>query len=176
VIIIRLLHPLTGWVLAPAMFLAPAVGLVSGTGGMAEAAVTFRCQVSTTAIAFGLYSPLNANGDAAAGSWTVICHATGTGSATVAGTLTLSTGFSGNYASRFMESGTNRLNYNIYLTPAYAQIIGNGTAGTYAPSATGTVTAGQAYEVTGTMYGYVPPAQDVAPGSYSDAIILTVTY
>jgi len=142
----------------------------------AHAAVTFGCQVSASAITFGAYNPLNASGTAAAGSWTVICNATGAGSATVAGTLTLSTGYSGNYASRYMVSGSGKLYYNIYLTPGYAQIIGNGTAGTYAPSATGTVTAGQAYQVTGTMYGLVPASQDVAPGSYADSIIVTVTY
>jgi spore coat protein U-like protein len=150
--------------------------LLLGSGTTPHAAVTFGCQVSATAITFGTYNPLNAGGTVAAGSWAVICNATGPGSATVAGTLSLSTGYSGNYAARYMLSGANRLYYNIYLTPGYAQIIGNGSAGTYAPTATGTVTAGHAYQVSGTMYGLVPAAQDVAPGSYVDSIVVTVTY
>jgi spore coat protein U-like protein len=153
-------------------------GLLLGLGIWmpAQAAVTFSCQVTATPIAFGAYNPLNAGGTAATGSWSVICNATGSGSATVSGTLSLSTGDSGNYASRRMMSGANTLLYNIYLTPAYAQIIGNGSAGTYSPSASGTVAAGQAYQVTGAFYGLIAAAQDVAPGIYSDSIVVTVTY
>jgi spore coat protein U-like protein len=142
----------------------------------AQAAVTFTCTASATAIAFGSYNPLSATGDAAVGSWTVTCNAIGSGSATVAGTLTMSTGFSGSYAARTMKSGSIALKYNIYLTPAYAQIIGDGSAGTYAPSDSGTVTAGQVYQVTGNMYGFMPPSQDVPAGSYTDSIVVTVTY
>jgi spore coat protein U-like protein len=142
----------------------------------ARAAVTFTCTVSATGIAFGNYDPLSATGNAAVGSWTVICNAIGNGSATVAGTLTLSTGFGGNYAARAMKSGTNSLEYNIYLTPSHTQIIGDGTAGTYAPSDSGTVTAGQIYQVNGSMYGLMPALQDVPPGSYTDSIVVTVTY
>lgn len=142
----------------------------------AQAAVTFTCTASATAIAFGSYNPLSATGDSAVGSWTVTCNAIGSGSATVAGTLTMSTGFSGSYAARTMKSGSNALKYNIYLTPAYAQIIGDGSAGTYAPSDSGTVTAGQVYQVTGNMYGFMPPSQDVPAGSYTDSIVVTVTY
>jgi spore coat protein U-like protein len=142
----------------------------------AQAAVTFTCSVSATGIAFGNYNPLTPTGDSAVGSWTVICNAMGSGSATVAGTLTLSTGFSGIYAARTMKFGTNTLQYNIYLTPSHAQIIGDGSAGTFAPSDSGTVTAGQVYQVTGSMYGFMPPSQDVPAGSYTDSIIVTVTY
>jgi spore coat protein U-like protein len=57
-----------------------------------------------------------------------------------------------------------------------AQIMGDGSAGTFAPSDSGTVTAGQVYQVTGSMYGFMPPSQDVPAGSYSDSIVVTVTY
>ncbi len=142
----------------------------------AESAVTFTCTVAATGIAFGVYNPLSPSGDSAVGSWTVTCNAIGSGSATVAGTLTMSTGLSGTYAARKMKSGANSLNYNIYLTPAYSQVIGDGSAGTYAPSDSGTVTAGQVYQVAGNMYGYMPPSQDVPAGNYSDSIVVTVTY
>jgi len=55
-------------------------------------------------------------------------------------------------------------------------VMGNGSAGTYAPSESGTVTAGQIYQITGYMYGYMPPSQDVPAGSYADSIVVTVTY
>lgn len=142
----------------------------------AYAAVTFTCTVNASSIAFGNYNPLSPVGDAAVGSWTVTCNAIGSGTATVAGTLALSTGLSGRYASRTMKSGLNALQYNIYLTPAYTQIFGDGSAGTFAPSDSGTVSAGQVYQVNGNMYGFVPPSQDVPAGSYVDSIVVTVTY
>jgi spore coat protein U domain-containing protein, fimbrial subunit CupE1/2/3/6 len=142
----------------------------------AKAAVTFTCTVSATGIAFGNYNPLSPIGDSAAGTWSVSCNAIGSGSATVSGTLTLSTGSSGSYVARTMRSGTHALQYNIYLTPSYTQVMGDGSAGTYAPSESGTVTAGQVYQITGYLYGYMPPSQDVPAGSYADSIVVTVTY
>jgi spore coat protein U-like protein len=147
-----------------------------GAAGSAQAAVAFTCTVSASSIVFGTYNPLSAGGSASTGTWSVTCTATGSGSATVSGTLTLSTGNSGSYTQRYLLSGTNKLDYNIYLTPTYTQIIGNGTGGTYAPSASGTVTAGQAYQVTGAFYGFIPAAQYVPPGGYTDAIVVTVSY
>jgi spore coat protein U-like protein len=143
---------------------------------VAQSAVTFTCTVAATGIAFGIYNPLSSSGDAAVGSWTVTCNAIGSGSATVSGTLTMSTGLSGTYAARSMKSGANSLHYNIYLAPSYTQAIGDGSAGTYAPSESGTVTAGQQYQVTGNMYGFMPASQDVPAGNYSDSIFVTVTY
>ena len=142
----------------------------------ADAAVAFTCTVSASSIAFGAYNPLSTSGTSSVGSWSVTCNAMGSGSATVAGTLTLSTGLSGRYATRTMKSGTNALQYNVYLTPAYAQIVGDGSAGTYAPSDSGTVTSGQVYNVSGNWYGYMPPSQDVPAGSYADSLVVTVTY
>jgi spore coat protein U-like protein len=142
----------------------------------AQAAVTFTCTVSAAGVAFGIYNPLNPAGDSAVGSWTVTCNAIGSGSATVAGTLTLSTGSSGSYAARTMKSGTHALQYNLYATPSHTQVIGDGSAGTFALSDSGTVTAGQVYQITGSMYGFMPPSQDIPAGSYTDSIVVTVTY
>lgn len=142
----------------------------------AQAAVTFTCTVNATGILFGNYNPLSPAGDSSVGSWTVTCNALGSGSATVAGTLTLSTGSSGSYTGRTMKSGTRALQYNIYATPSHSQVIGDGSAGTLALSDSGTVTAGQVYQITGSMYGFVPPSQDVPAGTYTDSIVVTVTY
>jgi spore coat protein U-like protein len=142
----------------------------------ARAAVTFTCTVGATGVAFGTYNPLSPVGDSAVGSWTVTCNALGSGSATVAGTLTLSAGSSGSYAARTMKSGTHALQYNIYASAGHSQVIGDGSAGTFALSDSGTVTAGQVYQITGSMYGFMPPSQDIAAGSYTDTIVVTVTY
>jgi spore coat protein U-like protein len=160
----------------PAVAFTLGILFLAGLSSQASAAVLFGCTVSAGGINFGTYNPLNGAGDAATGAWSVTCTATGSGSAAVAGTLSLSTGSSGRYTPRTLRSGANILNYNIYLTPSYAQILGDGSAGTYAPSDSGNVVAGQVYLVTGSMYGYIPALQDVAPGAYSDSIVITVSY
>lgn len=145
-------------------------------GQPVSAAVTVSCTVSAGGLAFGLYPAMSPIAVDSTGTFTVTCTATGTGSETISGTLTLSTGSSGKFATRTMRSGGNVLDYNIYLTPAYNQIFGDGSAGTYDLSESGTVTAGQVYQLAGAFYGQIPASQDVAPGSYLDTIVLTVTY
>ncbi len=142
----------------------------------ARAALVFNCTVSTTGINFGTYNPLNTVGNASTGTWAVTCTATGSGSGTVSGTLNLSTGASGSYATRTMRAGANKLAYNVYLDPGHSEILGNGSGGSYAPTESGTVTAGQIYQVSGALYGFMPASQNVAPGSYADTLVVTVTY
>ena len=142
----------------------------------ASAAVTFSCTVSASPLAFGTYPAYSAAPVTTTGTFTVTCTATGSGSATVSGTLSLSTGSSGQFATRTLRAGTSVLDYNIYVSPAYSQIFGDGTAGTYDLTESGTVTAGQIYQVAGALYGLIPARQDVAPGSYLDTIVMTVVY
>jgi spore coat protein U-like protein len=142
-----------------------------------HAATTVNCTVSAGGIAFGIYNPLAAVANASTGTLKVTCNGSGTGSANVTVNVSLSAGLSGSYATRKMFSGTNTLNYNIYWSTAYAQIMGDGTGGSFAGTAGPfTVPAGGSNFATGTMYGLIPTTQDIAPGSYSDLITVTVTY
>jgi spore coat protein U-like protein len=156
--------------------LSAAVGLAC-LAALAHAATTVNCTVSAGGIAFGVYNPLNAVGDASTGTLRVTCNGSGTGSANVTVNLTLSKGLSGSYATRKMFSGANTLSYNIYWSNAYNQIMGDGSGGSFGGSAGPfVVPAGGSNFATGTMYGLIPASQDVAPGSYSDVITVTVTY
>ena len=142
-----------------------------------RAATTVSCTVTAGSIAFGIYNPLATTSNASSGSLRIDCSGKGTGSAQVTANLTLSAGLSGSYATRTMLSGINKLNYNIYWSTAYNQIMGDGTGGSFGGSAGPfTVPAGGTNSATGTMYGLVPASQDVAPGSYMDTIVVTVTY
>jgi spore coat protein U-like protein len=144
---------------------------------LAQAATIVNCTASASGIAFGIYNPLSAVANASTGSLKVTCSGSGTGSANVTLNVTLSTGLSGSYATRKMFSGVNTLNYNIYWSTAYNQIIGDGTGGSFAGSTPPfAVPAGGSNFATGTLYGLIPASQDVAPGAYSDVIIVTVTY
>ena len=49
--------------------------------------------------------------------------------------VSLSAGLSGSYATRKMFSGVNILNYNIFWSTAYNQIMGDGSGGSFAGSA-----------------------------------------
>jgi spore coat protein U-like protein len=142
-----------------------------------EAATTLNCTVAAGSIAFGIYNPLSTTGDASTGSLRVTCSGSGSGSTNVTVGVTLSTGLSGTYSTRKMLSGVNALNYNIFWSTAYSQVIGDGSGGSFAGTAGPfTVFAGGTNFATGTMYGYIPPGQDVAAGSYSDVVTVTVTY
>jgi spore coat protein U-like protein len=143
----------------------------------AWAATTVSCAASAGSLAFGVYNPLSAVANASTESLKITCNGSGTGSATVTLAVTLSTGLSGSYATRKMFSGANVIDYNIYWSTAYNQIVGDGTGGSFGGSAGPfVVTAGGSVTVTGTFYGLIPTSQDVAPGNYSDVITVTVTY
>ena len=142
-----------------------------------RAATTVNCTASAGGIAFGIYNPLNAVANASTGTLRVVCNGSGTGSANVTVNVSLSAGLSGSYATRKMFSGINILNYNIFWSTAYNQVMGDGSGGSFAGSAGPfPVPAGGSNVATGTMYGLIPASQDVAPGSYSDVITVTVTY
>jgi len=143
----------------------------------AHAVTTVNCTASAGGIAFGIYNPLSAVANASTGNLKITCNGSGTGSANVTVNVSLSTGLSGSYATRKMFSGVHTLNYNIFWSTAYNQIIGDGSGGSFAGSAGPfVVPAGGSNLATGTLYGRIPASQDVTPGSYSDVVTVTVTY
>ena len=155
--------PRTGWRLF-------SVCVALGATPAVHAASITSCTASATNIVFGTYTPLQAT--ALASNGTIVISCTGiTGRNTV--TIDLSTGASGNYATRTLSAGSARLSYNLYLDAANTQIWGDGTGGSTAASATirkRTPTA------TLTVYGAVAARQDPAPGSYGDTITVSVNY
>jgi spore coat protein U-like protein len=132
--------------------------LVSGTVASAD------CSISTAGVNFGNYDVFAAGNDDATGSVQISC------SPREDVQVTLSRGFSSTYSPRQMRSGTNTLNYNLYLNAARTQIWGNGSGGT------SVYNGNNIRNTTRTVYGRIPPAQDAATGSYSDNIIATVIF
>jgi len=120
------------------------------------------CSLSTTGLAFGPYdvfSPLNHD---ITGTITVSCDPGAPYS------LSLSSG-SGTYASRVMTDGIYTLGYNLFLDPTRLSIWGDGTAGTG-------VVSGNAFDAIHTVYGRIPARQNAHVGTYTDTIIVTVTF
>jgi spore coat protein U-like protein len=135
-----------------------------------------RCSVQATAVNFGNYDiflniPLDSTG-----SVTVECS-----SNVPKATLTLSISPNSNsFNPRKMRrsGGTDLLNYNIYTDVARTTIFGNGTSGTAKIILDRPHDGGkpQPWNQTVTVYGRIPPGQDVSVGSYSDTLTVTVDW
>jgi spore coat protein U-like protein len=137
-----------------------------GIGLMAAASLAHpaACAMSTTGLNFGNYDVFSTLNDDITGTVSVNCPS-GT-----AYSISLSSGF-GTFAARTMTSGTNLLNYNLYLDATRLTIWGDGSAGTGIVSGTGTGAA-----VGSPVYGRIPWGQNAFVGSYSDVVIVTVTF
>jgi spore coat protein U-like protein len=144
-----------------------------------RAAASADCTVSVGGVAFGLYDQLATTPDDSTGSVTVTCVNTGPANTTVNYSVALSTGASGAYSQRYMKAGTPALNYNLYRDAARTIVWGNGGGGT--SLITGTLTVGPGVgngtrSTTHTVYGRATAQQDAAPGTYSDSIVLTLSF
>jgi spore coat protein U-like protein len=127
------------------------------------------CQVTTSGINFGSFSPLTLNFIDSTGHITVNCIDV------VGYSIALSTG-NGSYSLRNMVLGASALDYNLYRDAAYQQVWGDGSAGD-----SGLVTAanpinGQNY--VHTVYGRITLSTNrgAQVGSYTDSISIIVNY
>lgn len=142
---------------------------VAGAALMSPAALAAQsCAfASVSTLSFGAYNvfdnALNTNG---VGGLSITCKV---GQRTVV-VVTLSTGQSNTYTARQMNSGTNRLAYNLFTTTARTTIWGDGTGG----SATLTASTNGSTDLI--IFGQIPKGQDAAVGTYIDSIIATVNF
>lgn len=141
----------------------------------AKAQVT--CSVSATGPNFGIYNPLTAAPTLANGTVSASCTLVGNTNTTVNLTSSYSIGSGTSYSLRTMGSGANILNYNLFYDAAFTQIRGNGTGGSLTGAATFALTrTRRTQSTTSVIYGRIPAGQDVAPGTYTDTIVVTVVY
>lgn len=126
-------------------------------------AVSVACTVSSTGVNFGSYDFLSSQDLEGTGDIIVTCDLSSSF------TISLSTGASGSYALRTMQSGTHRLNYNLYTDRTRTIVWGDGTSGSVMVSGTGT-------NVTESVYGNVPAGQKPYVGTYSDIVVVTLTF
>lgn len=121
----------------------------------ATATVANTCTLTTAAsnVAFGLYT-INTVQDAA-GSAVVNCTSGAPYTTYITG-------------SRVMTSGLNNLNFELYSDAGRTTVYGSALAGGLADNGTGA-------DQTINYYGRIP-AQTVASGNYSAALVFTVEY
>lgn len=138
----------------------------------APSAARAACSVSATGVAFGVYDTSAAAPDDATGTISVNCTLL---SGLAGYTISLSTGSSGSYAARRMASGGATLNYQLYTDAARTQVWGNGSGGSATVVSFGLVAA-LGGSATHQVYGRIAARLVANPGSYSDSILVTVTY
>ncbi len=149
--------------------LALALALAPGTAS----ALGEVCTVSTSPIVFGTYVPTASGATDSTSTISVTC--TGIISISVNYTIKLGTGLGGSYAPRRMSGGAGTLNYNLYTNAARSVVWGDGSSGTATVSdgySLGLLLITRNYSV----YGRIAALQNVAPGVYSDAVLVTVDY
>lgn len=142
---------------------ATALALVLLLPGRSEGA----CTITTTGVSFGAYDVFASTPVDSTGSVRYQCSGN-----TNSFTITLSRGSSATFNPRSMLVGASALNYNLYMDAPRTSIWGDGTSGTALFMAS--ISSGKAANVT--IFGRIPPGQDVAAGSYSDSIVVTIQF
>lgn len=123
---------------------------------------------SVQPVLFGAYNPLSANPLDAQSSFGVRC--TGLGIAIMR--MQIGPGLAGSVGNRQMQQGAYRLGYGLYTNNARTNAWGDGTAGT-------TVVLRLVFtglDFTQSVYGRIPPAQNVPVGPYSDQLIIQLDF
>jgi len=136
------------------------------------------CTVSATGVAFGVYEAASAAPTDSTGNVTVRCVHLGGGAARTGYSIALSSGGSGTYAQRQMRAGTSFLNYNLFDDATRLRVWGNGTAGSALVTGSLVVNPGRfaTNEASYPIYGRIPAQQAADTGTYSDTILVTLTF
>ena len=129
-----------------------------------SATVLKDCVVSATALAFGNYTGAVNNNTSTV---TVTC----TKSTTYTVGLSAGLASGATVTTRQMQNGANLLNYSLCSDSAACATNWGNTLATNWVAGTG---SGAAQALT--VYGQIPAAQYVTPGSYADTITVSVTY
>jgi spore coat protein U-like protein len=138
-----------------------------------SATVTKSCSASiATNLVFGAYDPIVTNKTVAlngAATASVTCTSTVPYVVTAGQGTFPGSGSTDAAPVRQMANGTNRLGYSIYQNSGRTIALGN-TAGT------GLAGTGSGGAQTVTLYGQIPAGLNEPSGTYTDTVILSVTY
>ena len=133
------------------------------------ALATLSCTLSSATVAFGLYDPTAAVGDAATGTITVNCN----GNFNAVLSLSKGNGAGASYSGgRLMtRTGGQTLLYNLYTTAWLTQVFGDGTGGSFKVNVSGNNHTSQP------IWGFMPARQSgVLSGTYLDTLVATISY
>ncbi|ROH93645.1 SCPU domain-containing protein [Stagnimonas aquatica] len=140
--------------------------LAAATGVLGLPRPVLACRVEARPVAFGMLWDLPRRGAEAQGLVLLDCAAAAAG-----GGLRVSLGPGQGAAEagqRRLQGPAGGLPYNLYTDPAHRQLWGDGLGATVAPIAPANGLL--------TVYGYIPPQLSPAPGTYSDAVEVTIDW
>jgi spore coat protein U-like protein len=128
------------------------------------------CTVNTTSIHFGSYDVFSPAATTSTGTITLSC--------TPKADITIDIGASsnsGSFSPRRMRHTSlgDTIDYNLYTSANRIQIWGDGTLGTAHPSFSDVKNKNTPPII---IYGIIAPQQNVSTGSYSDQLVVTITY
>ena len=122
------------------------------------------CTLNVTGVNFGSYDVFSNSALDTTGNIDVNCPSG------VGYSMALTPG-GGTQTQRLMSSGAHTLNYNLYTAANRAVVWGDATSGTVTVNGTGI-----GVNVNHGVYGRIPARQNVRAGSYSDIIIVELTF
>ena len=132
----------------------------------------FQCSVASTPVSFPNYDVFTSSPAYSTGTVSVKCNNPNNQAMPV--TIAVNGGNAGTFNPRQMKAaiGTDSLNYYLFTSAARTVIWGDGTGG----SSTVTNTVSKSAPWNASIYGSLPQRQNVRAGSYSDAVVVTVTW
>lgn len=142
----------------------PASAATATTTFNVTATVVASCSTSASDMAFGTYNP-NAVTDKTGTSTISVNCSLGTPY-----TVSLNSGMNVSSGARRMADGASFLTYEVYQDIAATLVFGS------VADLLGVSGIGTGLSVPSTIYGVIPKAQNVSPGSYTDQITVTVDY
>jgi spore coat protein U-like protein len=126
------------------------------------------CTISATSVNFGNYNVFDGIAVDSTGTISYLCNSHSTNI-----TISLSKGASSSYNQRIMIKGAEALTYNLFTDAAKTSVWGDGTSGTSVYSRTNPPNN---TNVNLTVYGQIPPGQDVSAGTFSDTVSATINF
>lgn len=150
-------------------FLVPALAMLLAVLPATDGGAV-QCSVTTSPINFGTYDVFSTVPADSTADITVSCS----GSTPV--TVAINAGRSGSVAQRYMLNGgggADRLNYNLFTTPSMTTAWGDGTGGS---KTVHLAIPSKMNSATTTIYGRIPPGQDLRVGNYSDTLTITINW
>lgn len=134
-------------------------------------AEALSCSVATVVgVSLGGYDVFSNSPLDSAGSVTYSCTGVGANDLIV---IQLGRGGSSTYLPRQLKSGAWSLEYNLYLDAARTQVWGDGNGGT---AKYGPFKPPEGTHTTVNLFGRAPAGQNIAVGTYTDSIVVTILY
>jgi spore coat protein U-like protein len=127
------------------------------------------CSVSASGVAFGLYDVFQIAPTDSTGAVTFRCTQRDKNIR-----ISISQGASPTFTPRRLTKPDDQLDYNLFLDAARTMIWGDGSGGTQTyfdrnPQ-------GNNVDIVLTVFGRLPPGQDVSVGDYSDTVVVTIDF